>query len=416
MPDAPSFNACPTCGTPLQPGQKECPNCGTVISPGRMEGILSFLSGSRKASRNKARKSSSGQAPREVALPASQTIQAWLDEAHTRELAMDLAGTLEIYQKALAFAQEHQRESAELPSMVQTLKLLINQTKLRLADTSSSAAEAFSPLPPSGDTDLESGPAAKGSTHRSVKKLLLVVFGLVGLAALGLALVFGFDKFLPLEQVPSPTPSSTPRPTPTRTSSPSPSPVIWDVDIQDSFPPDDGDWPLYRTQAATCGSQSTALENGAYLWTILDNGGCIWRISPKSSTSLSDFTASVDLRRISGPRASNAGLLFRNQDINNRYYFGINDSQQRYAFLIYRKGWQQIIKWTSSSAIVTGGVNRLEIAARGSSFSFSINGTVVAAADDDQIPSGIVEVAAQVNQSGATLSLEIDNFILYGNR
>jgi hypothetical protein len=83
-----------------------------------------------------------------------------------------------------------------------------------------------------------------------------------------------------------------------------------------------------------------------------------------ATDAYSDFTAEVDVRKISGPQTARIGLIFRVEDNDNFYYFLINSEGQ------YRVGkrqdgdWGSVnnLRWKASPQIQPGSAsNRLQV-------------------------------------------------------
>ena len=84
------------------------------------------------------------------------------------------------------------------------------------------------------------------------------------------------------------------------------------------------------------------------------------------------------------------GAIFRIQDNQNYYSFRMTDSQS-FAVSVQKEGqWANLVDWTKSNAIKPNGVNQLEVLARGTLFTFTINGRVVSEVNDDTFGQGLV--------------------------
>ena len=103
--------------------------------------------------------------------------------------------------------------------------------------------------------------------------------------------------------------------------------------------------------------------------------------------------------------------MFRYQDVSNFYYFLIDDSGV--FSLGKREGgeWIDLIPWTSSDAILSGGsFNRLGINASGNELLAIINGELVGTVTDPTFPMGAAGLIAQSNVDEGGMHAEFDGF------
>lgn len=127
---------------------------------------------------------------------------------------------------------------------------------------------------------------------------------------------------------------------------------------------------------------------------------------------MSDFYLSVDLRQISGADDAEPGVIFRDDNYNYTYYtFTISPKQKAYALSRwYNDKWKYLVNWTSTSAIVPDGWNKIEVEAVGPNFTFWINGYLVAEAQDDTLPNGKAGLALGFFNLGHEGVFEFYNF------
>ena len=117
---------------------------------------------------------------------------------------------------------------------------------------------------------------------------------------------------------------------------------------------------------------------------------------------LSDVVVSGTFRKTGGPPGGGYGLVVRDQGPGPRN--GVNQTMNAYVlevgdlgeFGIWRRDgdhWVDLVPWTRSSSVRPGGSpNDLAARALGSRFTFTINGTEVASAEDDTFVAGGVGV------------------------
>jgi hypothetical protein len=103
-----------------------------------------------------------------------------------------------------------------------------------------------------------------------------------------------------------------------------------------------------------------------------------------------DVTQTVTVKQLSGDTGQPYGVAFRRVSAGNRYFFDI-DSNGEWGFGKAVNGTDSfIINATTNAAIHTGlnASNTLEVAAKGSHFTFFVNGTQVGQGDDATYVSG----------------------------
>lgn len=125
-----------------------------------------------------------------------------------------------------------------------------------------------------------------------------------------------------------------------------------------------------------------------------------------------DFYISVDCKRISGPKDSKVGLVFRSSD-GNLYIFRFRGDQRFSVYrLQYESRWTTLIPCKHSYAIKPDEVNTLMVVGKGSKFVFFINDVYVGSVEDHQLDEGGIGVAVSLHHPGDVATFEFDNFEL----
>jgi len=170
----------------------------------------------------------------------------------------------------------------------------------------------------------------------------------------------------------------------------------WITVLFDSFTTNDNNWLIGAQPNDYFKPLNRKIADGRYRWeaeTSKPNS-----ISPVWLTSyqVSDFHLIVNGKQLMGNgTGSGWGVIFRIQDNQNQYSFRMTDSQH-FAISIQKNGdWSNLVDWTKTDAIKPNGVNQLEAFARGSNFTFTINGKIVSEVNDDTFSQGLVGLAIE---------------------
>ncbi len=223
---------------------------------------------------------------------------------------------------------------------------------------------------------------------------------------------------------PTPTPTPTSTPTPTNTPTPTKTPTItptftpsmtptqsyldWPVVLTDTFDDNSNSW-FEGQHSDDYLNANVSITDGQYLVDITANKGVFWALNP-IVRNLSDFYLTVDVEVKTGPASSDQGLSFRIAS-DNKYYFAIAAEDQTYSFQVLKNGsWSTLINWTDSSQIKTSGANTVAVLAKGTSFTFFINGEQVDQFDDSTLKSGKVGVGLSLSTAGDKAQIAFDNF------
>ena len=170
----------------------------------------------------------------------------------------------------------------------------------------------------------------------------------------------------------------------------------WTTILFDSFTTNDNNWLVGSQTNDYFEPLNRKIVDGRYRWeaeTSKPNS-----ISPVWLTSyqVSDFQLIVNGKQIMGNgTGSGWGVIFRIQDNQNYYSFRMTDSQS-FAVSVQKNGqWTNLVDWTKSDAIKPNGVNQLEVMARRTHFTFTINGQIVSEVQDDHFSQGLVGLAME---------------------
>lgn len=150
--------------------------------------------------------------------------------------------------------------------------------------------------------------------------------------------------------------------------------------------------------------------DGKYIWDVTAHQSFIgWvRAKPKN---ISDFYVSFEASQTSGPNTADYGILFREDDDGNFYYFGINN-HGAYILYGYFGEWNTLIDWTPTDLLKAKGPNRITVIGEGSQFSFFINDQYLASFTDDHISKGSIALAIELSQENDQAVFEFDNLEL----
>lgn len=223
--------------------------------------------------------------------------------------------------------------------------------------------------------------------------------------------VVAFDNFdlWEIQTLPTPTPTAA-RPTAT----PTPDPIAKlladireaDPDFTDDFRRNDGTWGVDSDETS-----SIFYQRGAYHISVAVTNTVSWGTA---DLDVSDFLVEVDAKHVAGPLDNEMGVIFRQQDNDNFYVFMISsDGYYRLEKLVDGE-WEQIIKWTESSAVNTGegSLNRFGVLAQGTKFRLFVNDVLIDEAEDDTFDSGNIGLA--VGSFGeAGIEIAFDNIDLW---
>jgi hypothetical protein len=210
---------------------------------------------------------------------------------------------------------------------------------------------------------------------------------------------------------PTLTPTRTSTPTVTRTFTPSLTPtqsyLDWPVVLSDSFDDNSHNWYVGSHDDEFL-QGVISITGGRYLVDVTAVKGFFWPLIP-AVKNLTDFYLTVEVEK-TGSANPGYGLVFRDGS-GHYYYFAISSDEQSYFFTVFNiDSWNAIIGWTSTSLINAQGSNQLAVLAKGSSFTFFINGEPVDQAEDSTLKTGKVGVGFEMGKAGEQVEIAFDNF------
>jgi hypothetical protein len=187
-----------------------------------------------------------------------------------------------------------------------------------------------------------------------------------------------------------------------------------DPDISDDFRRDSGTW---DTQSHDFGNYY--YEGRALNIEATQKESIVWSAYYENKQAVDpvqfgDFYAEFDTSFVTYTGENTAGLVFRLVDTDNFYKFVVDEI----GYLQLQKrvdgDYSDIIEWTLTDAVddTEGATNRIGILAEGSTLALSINGTVVAQAEDSDLDSGAIALAIQTYTTPEGHST-FDNFELW---
>ncbi|GAB4561936.1 MAG: hypothetical protein Kow0047_09660 [Anaerolineae bacterium] len=179
-----------------------------------------------------------------------------------------------------------------------------------------------------------------------------------------------------------------------------------DPGISDTFRRDTGRWRVFESDDAAI----SYVERALHVSVTSDQ----WVAWSRSDLELSDFYAEIDVVRLAGPADSEAGLIFRYQDVDNFYFFAVN-GLGAYNLLLRRDGeWDSLTGWVDSDAVRTGvwQNNHLGVLADGPVIALLVNDQLVQVIEDGSVESGILALAAGTFDEGG-LEIAFDNLDLW---
>jgi serine/threonine-protein kinase len=183
----------------------------------------------------------------------------------------------------------------------------------------------------------------------------------------------------------------------------------WPVVLSDDFSAEANDWYLgdYEDELVI-GSRS--ISGGVYRWEAEALDDFVWWSIPDTD-SVSDLYVAVDAQLIDGVSNAQYGLVFR-RTAGKDYYLILVSDNGYYEFVKVVDEWTPLTEWTETTAVQPGGVNRLEVVAKGSQFTFYINGEYVAEFSDDELDSGKPALVVGLSEAGDSSVVEFDDFEL----
>jgi hypothetical protein len=189
----------------------------------------------------------------------------------------------------------------------------------------------------------------------------------------------------------TPTATSTPKPTATSTATPTPV-QVYTADFSGAAP----DW-----NQKTDANGRQYLQSSAYHVVVSTTIPYVGWQFPVSKPVFKDFTLEVKGRYESGLDTNGFGALFRYVDEGNLYKMDVTSAGKWQFAKRVNGAWTGLVPWTSDSAILKGNAsNTLRIVAKGSNFTFFVNGKQVGTFTDNSLAAGTVGVITSNDKPG----------------
>lgn len=251
----------------------------------------------------------------------------------------------------------------------------------------------------------------------------------LGVVAAGALFYFQPDaKSLYAQYFPSATPTASSTPAPTATNTPTPTPNLtataqvenalaaannaannWEAILTDTFDSNDNNW-LVESSDDEYALITYEVIDGKYRWETTANQSFIGWVRA-GRESLTDFYLSVEVQQIDAPATADYGVLFREDENSNFYYFAISDAGE-YALYLFFEEWDTLIDWAQTDLINSGEANRIIVIGEGAHFTFFINDHYLIEIDDNKIPQGSTALAIELSNEDDQGVFEFDNFEL----
>lgn len=223
--------------------------------------------------------------------------------------------------------------------------------------------------------------------------------GLVSLLSIG---YFNSQSAHPIAIIPA---TPTPGPCP-------PIPSDWDLKIEDRFDNNFNHWPIGQKDS-DYGTKMREITDGKYRIHAVASKSVNSYFYPSMEYKVYDFYLAADVRQLEGQLSGLYGLVYRRNPDDDRYFFGILDTQMFTLRQKFMNEWHTLIPPTYSPAVRPGEANRLVVIANGSSFTFCINQTLIAEIENADITLGEAGFSYSLFNEGDEATFEFDNFQLY---
>jgi hypothetical protein len=183
----------------------------------------------------------------------------------------------------------------------------------------------------------------------------------------------------------------------------------WRVVMTDTFDSNKNDW-LNEESEDEFAKVNYQIIDGKYKWDVLTKKSFIGWVRA-GSKSFGDFFVSFDIQQVSGPSTADAGVVFREDNDGNFYYFGINNNGE-YMLYKYAGEWTTLIDLTETDLIQVNEPNRITVIGEGSQFTFFINDQYLTSITDEHISKGNVALAVEMLDENDEGIFEFDNLEL----
>lgn len=201
---------------------------------------------------------------------------------------------------------------------------------------------------------------------------------------------------------------TTPLPPPTEIPTASPKPGIT-LPFFDDFSAIRYDWQLGYFPGAW-GDVTHEIDEGVYHWVVTAHGNA-FAMGYAGLPAATNFTASVDARQITDiVDDSDYGLVFSSIGGERYYYFAVGSGIYSAYFFDESTGWEVIVEWAQSEAILDAEFNNLKLISANGSLAFYANGTLLTEIPNDRLAEGRVGLGVDVYTADHTVNFEFDNF------
>ena len=182
----------------------------------------------------------------------------------------------------------------------------------------------------------------------------------------------------------------------------------WPIEISDTFDNNANEWMdgLIDDEFA----RMNLSINGNYTWEIEAKQGFVWWVWP-SSNPVSDFYLAVDAYGSSSSSNAVYGIIFHfDEDSQDYYYFEILASGM-YSLWLHQNGqWEELIPYTSTSAIQPEAYNQLEVIAYRDEVTLIVNNQILEEYPIGAPYQGYAGVAVGLSYEDEQSTIIFDNF------
>jgi hypothetical protein len=186
----------------------------------------------------------------------------------------------------------------------------------------------------------------------------------------------------------------------------------WPIVLAESFDSNLNGWVPFTDFSDEFGTRTFVFANGSYRWTVQPDRDVNLHDTPEMN-ALTDFYAAVTVRQTDGPDSADYGLAFRvisSEGVDSFYSFSISDTQQ-YSWQVLQDGeWTTLTPWTTSEAIIAGGINRVAVLAEGEHFAFFVNDQLVDEGENSDLIQGRAGVLVDLFDPGVSGEFVFDDF------
>jgi len=187
----------------------------------------------------------------------------------------------------------------------------------------------------------------------------------------------------------------------------------WPAIFTDSFDNNDNEWTLKDNESEDYAVETVSIEDGVLRWTVKAKQD-FYEYKVQDTDIGPVFSTSVDITQVEGQwkeEVGDYGLVFHLVDIDNFYYFSIDENGNYSVFIKLDGEWSPIINFEITDLVQTGNdvVNKLTVVGQGPYYGLFINDQLVNQVKDDRLEGGYAGIVIEVFNAGDQLSLEFDN-------